>query len=333
MCRASTDQGGKRRCDRTAATCAHERAASARYYQRGKARRKIAELADAGIPAVGDEDMPTTYHQHTPGQPVTLDSARKLTNPGRSTPPDKPEGALWASPGRGDADGSVKTAWTDWAARENFGEGGQLAELAPQPGAVVVTVQSRADAEALMGKYNTDRDGTRSFDWEAMKADGIDGVHVSDRMADVYASSTSERDGAAGNLEGWSAGSVAWLSSERLDVGESHQPGTYTPGKEDSEGSQAYLEPDRPDTEGAWDRVPKRFRPEPPEQPEQSDAPFTGPVGESSPLPERPSTSGEQKGGKGIRTEGLFEMSQVVLKAMRRKKKGKKKKAKTAGRR
>lgn len=270
MCRTCADGG--RRCPSSKTSQQQGRAAASRYYQRGKARRKIAELADAGIPAVGDDDMPATFHQHAPDQPVSLDGNRALTNPHRAAP-DKPSGALWTSPGRTDADGKIKTAWTDWAAREDYGKGGQLAEVTAHPGAVVVTIDSPDDAEALMSKYGTeDVDGKRSFDWAAMREDGIDGVHVSDRMAGSYAYSGAGDGSTATSLNGWSAGSVAWLSNERLEVGEPQEPGTYTyaEGEDDDppgyrevereEGEGHYDEPARPDREAAWDRVPNRFK-------------------------------------------------------------------------
>lgn len=216
--------------------------------------------------------MPTTYHQHTPDKPVTLDPGRGASTPARALP-DKPNGALWTSPGRIDADGNIKTAWTDWAAREDYGNGGQLVEMNPQPGAVVVTITSGNDARALMGKYGIDdADGRRSFDWSAMREDGIDGVHVTERMASVHSFAPRDDDSALAHLEGWSAGSTAWLSSGHLEVGEPREPGTYTyvapedddPGwyreVEPEEGKGTYDEPSRPDTDTAWDRVPNRFK-------------------------------------------------------------------------
>lgn len=270
MCRACSKGG--RRCPSTESSRQNGRAAANRYYQRGKARRKIAELADVGIPAVGDDDMPTTYHQHTPDKPVTLDPGKGAANPDRALP-DKPSGALWTSPGRIDADGNVKTAWTDWAAREDYGEGGQLVEMNPQPGAVVVTITNGNDARALMGRYGIDdADGRKSFDWAAMREGGIDGVHVTERMASVHSFAPRDDDSTLAHLEGWSAGSTAWLSSEHLEVGESREPGTYTyidPEDDDpgwyrevkpEEGEGTYDEPSRLNIGTAWDRVPNRFK-------------------------------------------------------------------------
>lgn len=275
--------------------------------------------------------MPTTYHQHTHDKPVTLDPGRGAVNPDRALP-DKPTGALWTSPGRIDADGNIKTAWTDWAAREDYGDGGQLAEIKPEPGAIVVTVTSGNDTRALMAKYGTDDvDGRRSFDWAAMREDGIDGVHVTERMASVHSFAPRDDDSPLAHLEGWSAGSTAWLSSEHLEVGDSREPGTYTyadPGDDDSsgyrevepeEGEGNYDEPARPDTDTAWDRVPNRFKRD---------------RAESAPEPEQPPESEHngvyeyglgQEGVKVPETMDLVDIGNTLLAGAspRRKKKGK----------
>lgn len=284
-------------------------------------------MADAGIPAVGDDDMPTTYHQHTPDKPVTLDPGRGATTPSRALP-DKPGGALWTSPGRIDADGNIKTAWTDWAAREDYGNGGQLAEISPQAGAVVVTITSGNDARALMNKYGTDDvDGRRSFDWAAMREDGIDGVHVTERMASVHSFAPRDDDSALAHLEGWSAGSTAWLSSEHLEVGESQKPGTYKYAEpedddlgyrevEPEEGEGKYDEPTRPDLDQAWGRVPKRFKqdritatPSPEADPEEGSTVYQYGLG--------------QQGVKVPETMGLLDLGNTLLAGASPRRKGK----------
>lgn len=276
MCRSCSEGG--RRCQRTNTTRVAEREASARYYKRGKARRRIAQLADQGIPAVGDEDLPAMYHQHDDDKPLTLDGPqRALANPGLATI-DKPTGALWSAPGRTGADGLVRTAWTDRSASEGNQSTGTLSELRPKPGAVVVTLSTPEDAEALMGAYGTDDElGKRGFDWEAMKAEGIDGVSVTQSLVD-QGTKFSYGDGlgesaAAANFETWDVGSTVWLSTVNLHVAEHHQPGQYefkddpeaeaysVPDLQPDDGYGVYDEPDRPNMTGAWDRVPARFRP------------------------------------------------------------------------
>lgn len=296
MCRSCSEGG--RRCPRTEATRSQERAASARYYQRGKSRQKIAQLADAGIPAVCDVDMPATFHQHDPDTPVDFDGTA-VANP-RLSVSDKPEGAFWTAPGRTDADGNTKTAWTDWAAAEDFGNGGALSEVSPRAGAVVVTVSTPEDAQALMDSYGTtDAVGERAFDWEAMQADGIDGVHVNAGMAANAVSASMDKTApyAAGKLVGWDTASVAWLSTSQLDTGQTRQVGTYTYAEPDSNGHRrlisedgegSYDEPARPDTDTAWDRVPARFKPRQPDTPQAAPQVTSQPAAEDATGTENP---------------------------------------------
>lgn len=278
MCRSCAEGG--RRCPTTETTRRNGRAAAARYYQRGKARRKIAELADAGIPAIGDQDMPATYHQHPKDQPLNLTSASGGATNSTSSSIDKPEGALWSAPGRSDAEGNIKTAWTDWAAQEDYATSGALTELKPQPGSVIVTIDSPNDAQNLLNAYNVENpDGTKSFDWEAMRNDGIDAIHVTDNMA-AQTSQHIGTDHPAGKLHEWDTASTAWLKTDRLTTTAEHTPGTYTyepnnqgePELQPDHDHGTYEEPERPDLNTAWDRVPNRFKPDskktPPAPPE-----------------------------------------------------------------
>lgn len=254
-----------------------ERDASARYYKRGKARRKIAQLADEGIPAVGDDDLPAMYHQYGDGKEVTLDGPqREIINPHLANI-DKPHGALWSSPGRTDATGSIRTAWTDHNATEGNQPTGTLAELKAKPGAVVVTLSTPEEAEALMGRYGTsDEMGKRGFDWEAMREDGIDGVHVTSGLISQgkgfsYGDGPGE-SAAAANFDTWDASSTAWLSTTNLEVAAHHQPGEYNfkddpdadsysfPDLQPDDGFGHYDEPARPDMAAAWQKAPSRFR-------------------------------------------------------------------------
>lgn len=268
MCRSCADGG--RRCARTATTRKAERSASARYYKRGKARRKIADLAAAGIPAITDSDMPTSYHRHHPERPFEFDPERRtLANPAAATS-DKPEGAvLWTSPGRVDSDGHVKTAWSDWSNTSQFGDftQGQLVAVHAEPGAVIATVHTSEDADRLLARYgHTNAVGKRAFDWVAMKNDGIDAVHLSSQAANA---ANLGPEGALDNFYAWDASSTVWLSPQHLSVGEQHQLGHYEfsdaqeagdpPSLIIEDGHGKYDEPQRPDLEAADGRVPKRF--------------------------------------------------------------------------
>lgn len=282
VCRSCAEGG--RRCPRDAATRTAERKASSRYYQRGRARKKIAELADAGIPAIGDEDMPTTYHKYGEGRAPDLGNPHRLYNQEGGVS-DKPGGALWASPGRVSDDGSVKTGWTDWAARELYGgfseSDGGMVEVKPTPGAVVVCVNEPEDWENLVARYprdSDDPDTAPELDWTAARADGIDGVYVDRKMATIGSRYETHGPNAhpVSRLYGWDVAQVGWLSTEKIEVGESVTPGTYrheTPEDDEDDNPNVwndlvreddfdtYVEPERPDMDKAWGRVPKRFQP------------------------------------------------------------------------
>src|SRR5699024_889981 len=172
---------------------------------------------------------------------------------------------------------SIRTAWTDYGATEGHQPTGTLAELRAKPGAVVVTLSTPEEAEALRGRYGTtDEIGRRGFDWESMREDGIDGVHVTSSLISQgkgfsYGDGPGE-SAAAANFDTWDASSTAWLSTTNLEVAAHHQPGEYNfkddpdddsysfPELQPDEGYGTYDDPPRPDLTSAWDQVPARFR-------------------------------------------------------------------------
>lgn len=271
MCRACSDSSGGRRCAPTPAAREQGKAAASRYYRRGKARLKIAQLADDGIRAMDDAAMPPTYHVDRAGQGFDLDRDADIGNAVYAHP-DKPRGALWTAPGRVAADGTVKSAWTDYDARMSGSSrpAKHLHVLRAQPGAVIVSIHTPEDAEALMARYEArDKMGTRAFDWAAMKRDGIDGVYAS---SGAVSGNLPHSGKAFGNLYGWDASSVAWLSNKHLAADrELAVAGTYTVTVQDEDdpyaqpdvsddGMWTYDAPARPALEGAWDRVPQKIR-------------------------------------------------------------------------
>lgn len=275
MCRACTPEGPGRRCPQTQATRINGREAASRYYRRGKARLKIAQLADLGIPAVDDTAMPATYHAPRAGRPLDLTEEHPIVN-ARTTAPDKPEGALWTAPGRTEDNGAVKSAWTDYDADEGGSSqpSKELHVLRPTPGAVIVCINNEADAEALMARYNSvGAYGDKVLDWEAMAADGIDGVYVDGQAVKA---SFGKHGQAINGFYGWDVASVAWLSNKHLSTDESTVPGgeykiEYS---DDADGYGGYpmvidprhgeyVAPEHPDLAQAWDRVPKKLRPTP----------------------------------------------------------------------
>lgn len=252
------------------------KAASTRYYKRGKARLLIAQLADDNIRAMDDTAMPPTYHVARSGKPLDLDDGREV-GVAKYAFPDKPTGALWTSPGRVEQGGTVKSAWTDYDARESGSArpAESLHVVRAQPGAVIVSIETPEDAQALMDRYEAqDQRGEKAFDWVAMKRDGIDGVYAS---PSAVQGNIGHSGTAFGNLYGWDTSSVAWLSNDNISVDEGTvKGGTYTvtvqePEGDDEEGYMAWPEvsddrmdqyntPRRPGLDGAWDRVPKKVR-------------------------------------------------------------------------
>lgn len=270
MCRACSDPSGGRRCPLTEDSREAGKAAATRYYKRGKARLLIAQLADHGIRATDDGGMPPTYHLAHTGEMVDLEEERgDIQNwaIGSGGTPGKPTGALWSSPGRVDNSGNVKTAWTDWSARQGYADEndtggkevkGALTRLQAQPGAVVAVVSSPDDALHLSERYGLEEtNGEQHLDWEAMRRDGVDGVCVTDSFSQE--AKKADRGHPASQFSGWDAGSTAWLSTERLEASGKGRPGVYD---DDDDGlrEDAYSEPQTPEIEGAWERVPKKVR-------------------------------------------------------------------------
>lgn len=246
------------------------KAASTRYYKRGKARLLVAQLADLGIRATDDGGMPPTYHLAHSGETVDLEEEHgDIQNwaIGSDGIPGKPSGALWSSQGRVDESGNVKTAWTDWSARQGYADEnddggrevkGALTRLQAQPGAVVAVISTPDDAVRLSERYGLEEsNGEKHLDWVAMRRDGIDGVCVTDAFA--HESKKVAPSHPASQFTGWDVGSTAWLSTEHLEASGEGSPGTYDDDDDGARGD-SYKEPNTPQIEGAWDRVPKKVR-------------------------------------------------------------------------
>lgn len=240
MCRACVDNGG-RRCPRTDRTREREREASARYYLRSTAKAKIELLASAGVVAVGDRDMPVTWHL-----------GGRAVDPGLvgAGDPDaewaKPQGALWTAPavdpahevgeaGRGGWGGSgesVRTSWLQWARDEGVWGEQELRQavvtrVRPTPGAVIVRVENAQQMHALArlfpGRAGARGAGAGVFSWAAMRQAGIDGVHLTRRgFADTGPGRPWYGDEPVVAFNGWSVESAAWLRADHLELGHPH---------------------------------------------------------------------------------------------------------------
>lgn len=224
MCRSCTDGG--RRCPKTEVTRTNERAAAKRYYQRSKARHVTATLATHGIPAVDDLEAPLTYHY---GAPPVLGTPCDV---GKNDMPNKPSDALWTAPGRVAADGTVKTGWTDWMAREGLTfdspypdtsetppfDPSILHAVRPQPGAAIIRIAHTDHARALAQAFPADEGaGIQSVSWTAIRETGVDAVMLTE-------SATSVRE-----FSGWDASSVAWLRTDRCALEGTVPRGEYVP--------------------------------------------------------------------------------------------------------
>lgn len=241
MCRSCS--AGGRRCGKTATTRAAERAAARRYYARSKARRKIAELRGLNIPAMDDLDCPVTYHL---GRDLDLGRPDPTESAGAFKPP-----GLWTSPGRVDADGSVKTAWMEWSVI-----GGQvdpvgdetLYVIRPKPGAVILRIDSPADIRAIgeafpqFVRHHESGGAAYRRGWQAIKAAGVDAVLATSRGAHAHHAVTrasSRQDPAASfahALYGWDVASICWFSNATITADSTATPGTYKPLAPDDEG-------------------------------------------------------------------------------------------------
>lgn len=84
------------------------------------------------------------------------------------------------------------------------------------PGAVVVRADSLADLQALARRYPSSSGGV-SF--EAMRADGIDAVTLTEGGVNAARSGQGHADPVTKRFSGWDMPSTAWLRPDRIEVG------------------------------------------------------------------------------------------------------------------
>jgi hypothetical protein len=263
MCTSSTTPGGPIRCPADAYARARDADAAlhaARVdldateatYRRARAHIIIAGLAELGIPAMDDVDCPQTYHigDH-------LDLAEQAPERGGW----KPRG-LWTAPGRPAGDGTVKTGWMDWdvdyAGGDGSPHGRQVFAVNPEPGAVIVRLDTAADIRAFGAAFPHflgRGDGTVTVDdaaresWGAVRAAGIDGILVttdgltaasgvrsgeqsSRRMTDLASDNAAAF---ATTLSQWDVASCCWLTNRNIRVDGTATAGTYSPAADDDD--------------------------------------------------------------------------------------------------
>ena len=139
-------------------------------------------------------------------------------------------GGLWTSPGRLEADGTVKTQWTDWSNREDFEV--KETEVSPvrlKSHAVVVRIDNNEDVEKLCKEFPA-ADGGVSY--RKMADAGIDGVHLSE--SGNIASKRAGFKEAIGSFSSWDMDSTVWLRSENISSGKPVKIGSYPKSDYDS---------------------------------------------------------------------------------------------------
>jgi len=179
-----------------------------------------------------DLDCPTTYHL---GKSLRL---RETPYEPREGGMNKPLG-LWTAPGRLDADGGLKTAWSDRHVIEYGDEvKDNLYAITPQPGAVVLRLGTDDDLRALGAAFPRFHAGTSGWNgqpshddrvtaWkEVEERTGVDGVLITDALARTAHSGTYSLDkaedpvlwGMYDALSTWDVGSACWFRTDHVEV-------------------------------------------------------------------------------------------------------------------
>lgn len=141
----------------------------------------------------------------------------------------KPDGGLWTSTLRSDG----TTAWGEWCRAEDFAGGDYpLWRLWLRDGTRVYQIHSEQDLADLLGIYQRTDEVARAYpvssfakiDFESMRADGWDGIHLTD---------TGQRETrfTRPGLYGWDCESTLWL---RWVVRDFDRLGTVALGREDA---------------------------------------------------------------------------------------------------
>lgn len=233
MCRSAEECPGGRRCPRNENAKVKERERAKRYYQRAKARVAIARLHGLGLQAMDDLDCPTTYHL---GRNLDLTAPDPIEGKGIGKPP-----GLWTAPGGPDERGDIRTTWTDRSAREGTANTQEsLWAVSPQPGAVVLRIDSAADLEALEAAAPGFLGWDKTKGWDEIRALGVSGVLLTSRghtsaYVRYYKDGRGPGYAAADALTSWDVGSAVWFNNEHISA----EPATKARYEEDDD-----LDPD-----------------------------------------------------------------------------------------
>lgn len=143
--------------------------------------------------------------------------------PGRFFWAKPSSGGLWTSPGKIGEDGTVKTEWTNWSAREQFEvKDTEVSPVRIKSHAVIVRIDNDDDVEKLCKEFPA-ADGGMSY--RKMADAGIDGVHLSE--AGNMASKRAGFGKAIGSFTSWDMDSTVWLRSENISSGKPVKIGKY----------------------------------------------------------------------------------------------------------
>lgn len=231
MCR-NTDEGG-RRCpshSNAAKIAARNTQRREDYQAEKKTKSRIQELADAGIPAVAGKNFETHYFNSTRGayDPELFVPVQSADSSWRDELDDemkqmmenspvhsKPEtGGMWTAPASSATENGIRTAWTDWANDQGFSRvQEELYEVKADKHAVIISCNSVEDLKAVSEKYPG-----WPVNWEAMAADGIAGLHLSEEGVQDAKGCFDHKVGGFGM---WDIPSTLWLSKDAFSIGKS----------------------------------------------------------------------------------------------------------------
>lgn len=261
MCR-NTDEGG-RRCpshSNQAKIAARNAKRREDYQAAKKTSSRIQELAEAGLTAVAGKNFETSYFNSTRGEfnPELFVPAQNANSSWRdemdeetkqmmanSPVHSKPEtGGMWSAPASSTTENGIRTAWTDWASEQGFSRvQEELYEVKADKHAVIITCHSVEDLKALAEKYPG-----WPVNWEAMTADGIAGLHLSEEGVQ---SAKGCFDHKVGGFGLWDIPSTLWLSKDAFTIGKSVKTDT-TQTINDDDRYNIYDDGDDDDIDMSW---------------------------------------------------------------------------------
>jgi hypothetical protein len=159
------------------------------------------------------------------------------------------DGGLWTSPGRLEADGGVKTEWTDWAHSEQFMVSNHpLIPLVVKKQAIVAEINSQEDLDALCKAFPRPGGG---FSYESLASAGVDAVRLTE--GGMRAAKSADLEDTLHNFSNWDIDSTVWLSTDSISAAKPVKKAHY----ESIERDDNYSSYDDDDDENTWDFLNK----------------------------------------------------------------------------